>query len=160
MDYNLSRSITSFFSMLFACTLEFLLNQSKGDGMSNHWLVKLFIIVTKCWSIAHFHVIVICVWLQFLVDCCNFIHYNVCNEKLASNLLLLLLLLWWLFYFCEHNGELYINKMIFFFIQSYLGTLKMIRSFVNGFTPKLPRVVNEGYHNLPLSCMRGFSSFS
>lgn len=89
----------------------------------------------------------------------SFIYYNVCNQKLASNLMLLLLL-WWFFNFCEHNGELYINKMVFFFIQSYLVTLKMIKILVNGFTPKLPKVVNEGYHNLPLSYMKGFSSFS
>jgi hypothetical protein len=71
---HLSCSLTNFFLMLFACTLESLLNQSKGDGMSNRWLVKLFIIVAKCCPIAHFHVIVICLWLQDLVDCCNFIH--------------------------------------------------------------------------------------
>jgi hypothetical protein len=106
MDYNFSCSLTNFFVMLFACTLESLLNQSNGDGTSNHWLVKLFMIVAKCCPIAHFHVIVICLWLQPLVDCCNFISCNVYNEKLALNLLLLLLLLWWFCYFCEHNGKL------------------------------------------------------
>jgi hypothetical protein len=97
MDYNLSHWLTNFFLILFACTLESLLNQSKGDGMSNCWLVKLFIIIAKCCPIAHFHVIVICLWLQFLVDCCNFIYCNGCNEMFASNFLLLLLLLWWFF---------------------------------------------------------------
>jgi hypothetical protein len=97
MDHNLSCSLTNFFLMLFPFTLEFLLIQSKGDGMSNRWLVKLFIIVAKCCPIAHFHVVVICLWLRFLVDCCNFIYYNVCNEMFASNFLLLVLLLWWFF---------------------------------------------------------------
>jgi hypothetical protein len=65
-DHNSSGSVTKFFLTLFAYTLEFLLNSSKGDGMSDRRLVKLFIIVVECCLIAHFPVIVICLWLRFL----------------------------------------------------------------------------------------------